>query len=97
MRKLIIAAVIVLLLAVLLTGCRSATVQTGVVIDKMYGTPIKTTLGPFAIHYVSRDCYCILVEDSSGNKQWFVVDETTYNLTRIGSEFVYNFKIHEPL
>ena len=97
MRKFILAAVIVILLLALLTGCRSVEVQGGIVIDKMYGTPLKTSIGIINIAYISRDCFCILVEDVDGSKQWFVTDETTYNLTRLGSQFIFDGTLYEPL
>ena len=97
MRKFILATLVIIILLALFTGCRSAEVQSGIVTDKMYGTPSVMTIGIFEITYISRDSFCILVEDISGKSQWFVTDETTYSITRIGSEFIYDRNVYEPL
>ena len=78
------------------TACARA-VNEGIVVDKMYGSPVRTTLGPFDILYTPRDNYCLLIEDETGNRQWYIVDEVTYRQLSIGSVFVFNSKLHQPL
>jgi len=87
----------VFFMAALLSGCNSASVTSGIVTQKMYGTPTSVAFGPISITLLSSSDYCLLVTDAEGKSQWFVVSEAEYKATSIGMEFIYNRKKHRAL